>query len=84
MKSVFLQSDPQTLYAPAGEDPADIAAARAAMDVSRFIENETDQKLLESLTASWLTLTGNAFIFNGYDKDAIHGTRFIQDDQCLN
>lgn len=83
MKSVFMQSDPVSVYTPATSDPKDISSARAAESVSRYIEREVNQSELESEAASLLTLTGNAFIIDGYDADKKHGTTFIQDLMCL-
>lgn len=84
MKSVFMQSDPQSIYAPASSDFADIAASRVAADISKYIEVEVDQSDLESKAATWLAITGNAFIIDGYDNDDQHGTKFIADMACLN
>lgn len=83
MKSVFMQSDPQSVYTPASSDFADIAAARAAADISRFIEVDVDQSELESQAATWMVITGNAFVIDGYDADERHGTKFIPDMMCL-
>jgi hypothetical protein len=83
MKSVFMQSDPQSVYTPASSDAADIAAARVAPDISRFIDIEVEQSQLESQAAAWLVITGNFFIIDGYDNDPRHGTRFIADMMCL-
>ncbi|MDE2100679.1 MAG: hypothetical protein KGL39_25770 [Patescibacteria group bacterium] len=83
MKSVFMQSDPQSVYTPASPDYADIAAARAASDISRFIEVDVDQSDLESKAATWLVVTGNAFVIDGYDSDPVHGTKFVADMMCL-
>ena len=83
MKSVFMQTDPQSIFSPASAEFSDIAAARAAMDISKFIELEVQQSELESRAATWLVLTGNAFVINGYDKDDKHGTKFVSDMACL-
>lgn len=83
MKSVFMQSDPQSVYTPASADFADIAAARAAADISRYIEVEVDQSELESKNATWIVITGNGFVIDGYDKDEKHGTKFVADMMCL-
>lgn len=83
MRSVFMQSDPQSVFTPASNAFEDIAAAHAAMDISRLIEQEVDQSDLESRAATWLSLTGNAFIIDGYDSDHSHGTKFIADMACL-
>ena len=83
MKSVFMQSDPQSVFTPASADFADIAAARAAQDISKYIELEVDQSKLESIVATWVVLTGNAFVINGYDKDEKHGTKFVSDMACM-
>lgn len=83
MKSVFLQSDPQSIYSPASSDISDIAASRVAADVSRFIEVEVDQSDLESQNATWIVITGNGFVEDGYDSDKKHGTKFVADMACL-
>lgn len=84
MKSVFMQSDPQSIYSPASPEVADIAAARIAADISRYIETEVDQSDLESKLATWIVITGNGFIIDGYDSDERHGTKFVADMACLN
>lgn len=83
MKSVFMQSDPQSIYSPATGSPEDISSARAAEDIERYIEREVGQSALESIAANWTTFTGNAFIIDGYDNSPRHGTRFVQDSMCL-
>lgn len=83
MKSVFLQSDPQSIFTPASAEPEDLAAANSAKDITKCIELEVGQSELESLLATWISLTGNGFVIDGYDNDATHGTKFIPDMMCL-
>lgn len=83
MRSVFMQSDPQSVYSPASADPEDVAAAHAAMDISKLIDLEVNQSELESKAAAWIVLTGNAFVIDGYDKDPKHGTKFLPDMACM-
>ncbi|MDE2098460.1 MAG: hypothetical protein KGL39_14500 [Patescibacteria group bacterium] len=82
MKSVFLQSDPQSIYSPASNDIADIASAAVAEDISRYVEQTVEQSTLEQQAASWNVLTGNYFIVDGYDTSESHGTKFVQDSMC--
>lgn len=83
MTSVFLQSDPQSIYEPGSDEFADIAAARAAGDIEKVIDKEVNQSDLEGRLAKWIVLTGNGFVLDGYDNDVRHGTKFVSDMACL-
>lgn len=83
MASVFMQSDPQSIYRPSSAEFKDIAAARAAEDISGVIDEEVDQSELEGRVAKWMVMTGNCFLEDGYDNDPKHGTKFVHDLACI-
>jgi hypothetical protein len=82
--SVFARIEPQLNFRPGSvDDPEDRAASSVAVRVVDVIEDEVHLRLWRQILAVWVGLTGIAWLETGYDPSPAHGTRFIQNDQCM-
>lgn len=81
--SVFARIEPQLNFRPgAVDEPEDRAAADVAARAIDVIEDEVKIRLWRQILATWVGLTGMAWLETGYDPSPQHGTRFLQSDQC--
>lgn len=83
MKAVLEQARPAIIYSPGTNDEADIAAVSACEAVTSVIETEVDQERLRSECAALISLTGNAFVTDGYDMSPMNGEKTVQSLACL-
>lgn len=74
MASVLAQVKPEIVYSPASSDEKDIQASKVANTICDICEDESGYKRKKDKLRSWLTLTGNAFLYTHYDTDMKHGT----------
>jgi hypothetical protein len=79
---VLSSKDPDVRARPASDSPEDVAAASVADRNFDVILREMKHKEARSISAAWLTLTGNVILHPCYDKDIKHGTTFVQSLQC--
>lgn len=81
--SVFGRIEPQLNFSPGNPDePEDRAAADVAVRVVEVAEKEVSIRTNRQSLATWVGLTGGAFLETGYDPDPIHGMREMAVDQC--
>ncbi len=83
MKAVLEQARPEILYSPGANVEEDIAAAAACESVTSVINTEVDQERLRSEAAALISLTGNAFVIDGYDMSSMAGEKPVQSLMCL-
>ena len=76
-------SEPILNYSPATDKPDDVQTAVIASRLVDIAKEET--KVLNSRPelARWLSLTGNAWLINGYDNDLKHGSISEPMQQCV-
>lgn len=81
--SVFGRIEPKLFYSPGNPDePEDRAAADVANRVIEVVEKEVNIRMNRQSLATWVGLTGGAFLETGYDPDPVHGTREMAVDVC--
>lgn len=83
MKAVLEQAKPAIIYSPGTNEENDVAAAAACESISSVIEDEVDQERLRSEAAALISLTGNAFVVDGYDMSPMNGEKTVQSIMCL-
>lgn len=83
MKAVLEQARPTIVYSPGTSDEADIAAVSACQSITSVIETEVDQERLRSEASALISLTGNAFVTDGYDMSPMNGEKTVQSLMCL-
>ena len=83
MKAVLEQARPSIIYSPGSSDEADIAAVAACESISSVIDTEVDQERLRSECAALISLTGNAFVTDGYDMSGMNGEKTVQSLSCM-
>src|SRR5262249_5491310 len=81
--SVFARIEPQQNFRPGTDEPEDRATADVCVRAIDVIEDEVQIRLWRQVLAVWVGLTGIGWLETGYDPSPIHGTRFLQDDQCM-
>ncbi len=74
MASVLSQVKPEIVYSPSSTDEKDIQASKVANTIVGICEEESGYKRKKDKLRSWLTLTGNVFLYTHYDTDLKHGT----------
>lgn len=81
--AVFARIEPQLNYRPGNSDePEDLATAEVASRLIQTIENEVSIRRVRQELASWVGLTGGAWLESGYDPSPQHGTRQIPVEKC--
>jgi hypothetical protein len=81
--SVFGRIEPQLNFSPGNPDePEDRATADVATRVVSVIESEVSIRTNRQSLATWVGLTGGAFLETGYDPDPAHGLRPVEVDAC--
>lgn len=73
MASVLAQVKPEIVYSPATSSAEDIQASKVANTIVDICEEESGYKRKKDKLRSWLTLTGNVFLYTYYDTDLKHG-----------
>jgi hypothetical protein len=73
---------PEAVCTPATDDPDDVGAAETSLAAMPVIYEEVNAEQARRETASWLVLTGNAFLHPSIDNDPKHGTSFVQHVTC--
>ena len=80
--SLLARVEPRLQFPPATDEPEDQATADVCDRVMEVIEDEVGLRYQRQFGAVWNGLTGGFWFETGYDPDPIHGTRFIQHEQC--
>lgn len=73
---------PSVVLVPETDNPDDVATADLGNSVLDQLYQEAGAKEARRVLASWVTLTGNAFIHTFYDNSPTHGTEFVQHQMC--
>jgi len=82
--SVFARIEPTLNFRPGSADePEDRASADVAIRAIQVVEDEVKIRVVRQLLATWVGLTSMAWLETGYDPSPIHGTVFMQYDQCV-
>ena len=80
--SLLARVEPRLQFPPATDEPDDQATADVCDRVMEVIEEEVNIRYQRQFGAVWNGLTGGFWFETGYDNDPIHGTVFLQHDQC--
>ena len=81
--SVFARVEPTLNFRPGSPDePDDRATSDVAIRAIQVVEDEVDLRINRQILATWIGLTGEAWLETGYDPDPIYGTRTLQHEQC--
>ena len=84
LKTALLQTNRAINYRPANDDPASQSTAEICERVREVFYEECRVESKEEELASWLVLTGNAFLINYYDFDKRYGTVTVEGLSCQN
>ena len=82
--SVFSQVKPEVVFSPASTEDKDVQSAKAANQIADICEDESGFRDLEDKLNTWLTQTGNVFIYTWYDFNPKHGTTQLPVYGCMN
>lgn len=80
--SVLSRIEPRLNFRPGTDEPEDRATADVASRAIQVVEEEVGIRAERQRLATWSGLTAGAWLETGYDPDPIHGTVFVQDEQC--
>jgi hypothetical protein len=81
--SVFARIEPQLNFRPGlPDEPDDRASADVAVRAMNVVEDEVNIRLWRQVLATWVGLSGMAWLETGYDPSPQWGTRFIPSQQC--
>ena len=81
--AVFARIEPRLHWRPGTDEPDDRATADVASRVIEVIEDEVGIRRQRQMLAAWVGISDGAWLETGYDPDPIHGTRFLQHEECL-
>ena len=84
ISSVFAQVKPEVVFSPASTEDADVQSAKAANTIADICEDESGFRDKEDKMNTWLTQTGNVFLYTWYDFDPKHGTTQLPVYGCSN
>lgn len=82
LRSTISQVTPSFDARPMQETERSVISANASEKYLEILQNETNFRSARRRMASWLTLTGNAFLYNEYDTSSDTGTVFIPGEKC--
>lgn len=83
IRSSISQVQPAFDARPMQENEKSVLSANAAEKYLDILQNETDFRVARRRMASWVTLTGNGFLYNEYDTSADTGTVFVPGEVCV-
>lgn len=82
ISSVLSQVKPEILHSPASTRDEDVQTAKAANIIDDIMEDESGFRDKEDKFNTWLTLTGNVFLYTWYDMDPKHGVSQLPIFSC--
>lgn len=82
ISSVYSQVKPEIVYSPASSEDKDVQAAKVANVIYDICEDESGFKDREDKMNTWLSLTGNVFLYTWYDMNPKWGTVMMENYIC--
>lgn len=83
IRSSISQVQPSFDARPMQENEKSVLSANASEKYLDILQNESGFRSARRRMSSWVTLTGNAFLYQEYDTSADTGTVFVPGEKCV-